>query len=328
MAENKKFSVRTDLALESCELLREKNNDLGDGIKYEEEKNDIFKLTTVDILNEKGSKSLGRPVGRYITIESSKMKENDATCHEAITKAASEALKEMADFENAKSILVAGLGNWNITPDALGPKVVNRMLVTRHVMDNVPEELEGGVRMLSALSPGVMGITGIETFEIIKGVTDKIKPDVIVAVDALAARKSGRINTTIQMSDAGVSPGSGVGNKRAELSEKTLGVPVVAIGVPTVVDAATLVNDTMERITNEMKKHSPKDGEIYKMVQSLGDEDRYELICEMLNPYEANMFVTPKEVDIIIDRLADIISNAVNIAAHPSFTINDIKKYC
>jgi len=325
--DNKRISIRTDLALESCEILKEEKRDLGDGIKCTEESNEIFKMTTIEILNDEGSKALGRPKGSYITIESQSLNSNDASCHQAITEAAAEALREMEGFEDAGSILVTGLGNWNITPDALGPKVINKLLVTRHIMDTVPEELEGKVRKLSALSPGVMGITGIETFEIIKGVVDKVKPDIVIAVDALAARSFTRINTTIQMSDTGVSPGSGVGNKRAELSKNTLGVPVIAIGVPTVVDAATLVNDTMDRIMGEMARHAERGSSFYKMIDELNDEDKYGLICEMLNPYEANMFVTPKEVDVIIERLSNIISNAVNIAVHPGFTIEDIKKY-
>jgi len=327
MKDNKRFSIRTDLALESCEILKEEKQDLGDGIKCTEESNEIFKMTTIRILNDEGVKALGRPQGVYITIESQSLNSNDASCHQAITEAVSEALRKMEGFENAKSILVTGLGNWNITPDALGPKVVDKLLVTRHIMDSVPEELEGKVRKLSALSPGVMGITGIETFEIIKGVVDKVKPDIVLAVDALAARSFTRINTTIQMSDTGVSPGSGVGNKRAELSRKTLGVPVIAIGVPTVVDAATLVNDTMDRIMGEMAQQAEKGSAFYKMIDEMSDEDKYSLICEMLNPYEANMFVTPKEVDVIIERLSNIISGALNIAVHPGFTIEDIKKY-
>ena len=234
---------------------------------------------------------------------------------------------EIDSFKNAKSILAVGLGNRNITPDALGPKVIDRLLVTRHIMEDIPEELEKGVRMLSALAPGVMGITGIETFEIIKGVTEKIKPDIIVAIDALAARKFSRINSTVQISNCGVAPGAGVGNKREELSEKTLGIPVIVIGVPTVVDAATLLNDTMDKILFEMKNQSESGSEFYEMILSLENEEKYELIRELLTPYEENMFVTPKEVDMVIDRLADIIANAINTAVHPAVKMEDVKKY-
>lgn len=321
------FSVRTDIAAENCEMLREQKQEFGDGIKFSEEKNDIFSSVTVDILNEEGEKKLGRKIGRYITVESEKLRKNDASCHEAVTKEISRVLMEIDSFKNAKSILAVGLGNRNITPDALGPKVIDRLLVTRHIMEDIPEELEKGVRMLSALAPGVMGITGIETFEIIKGVTEKIKPDIIVAIDALAARKFSRINSTVQISNCGVAPGAGVGNKREELSEKTLGIPVIVIGVPTVVDGATLVNDTMDKILFEMKNQSESGSEFYEMILSLENEEKYELIRELLTPYEENMFVTPKEVDMVIDRLADIIANAINTAVHPAVKMEDVKKY-
>ncbi|MBR5468566.1 MAG: GPR endopeptidase [Firmicutes bacterium] len=323
---NNKITIRTDLALENCEMLKEEGT-LSDGIKCREDKTDIYKITTVEILNKTGSDALGRPEGRYVTIESNYLNFNDATCLSSIAEKTAEIIGSLADFETAESILAVGLGNWNITPDALGPKVIDKLLVTRHIMDTVPEELEGNVRSLSALSPGVMGITGIETFEIIKGVADKVKPDVIIAIDALAARNISRVNTTIQLSDTGVAPGAGVGNKRCELSRKTLGIPVIAIGVPTVVDAATLVNDTMEKILGQMAFHSGKGGAVYKMIEEMNDEDKYGLICEMLGSQEANMFVTPKEVDLVIERLSGIISDAVNIAVHPGFSIEDTRKY-
>ena len=297
------FSVRTDIAAENCEMLREQKQEFGDGIKFSEEKNDIFSSVTVDILNEEGEKKLGRKIGRYITVESEKLRKNDASCHEAVTKEISRVLMEIDSFKNAKSILAVGLGNRNITPDALGPKVIDRLLVTRHIMEDIPEELEKGVRMLSALAPGVMGITGIETFEIIKGVTEKIKPDIIVAIDALAARKFSRINSTVQISNCGVAPGAGVGNKREELSE------------------------TMDKILFEMKNQSESGSEFYEMILSLENEEKYELIRELLTPYEENMFVTPKEVDMVIDRLADIIANAINTAVHPAVKMEDVKKY-
>ncbi len=329
MENKKEFIIRTDLALEKSEIVKEQKGTLGDGVETIEEEKGTCKITTVNILNEKGSEMLGRPCGTYITIESEFLNKNDASCHEEAAKCTAQCLNRIEKFKNAKSILVVGLGNWNITPDALGPKVVERMLVTRHIMDTVPDELKnGGVRPLAALSPGVMGITGIETFEIIKGVTEKTKPDVIVAVDALAARSVKRINQTIQISDTGVAPGAGVGNKRAELSEKTLGVPVIAIGVPTVVDAATMAGDTIDRIIHEMKVSSEKGSEFYAMLDDLSHEEKYSLIYEILQPYEENMFVTPKDVDFVIDNLSEIIANAVNIASHPGFTIEDIKKYC
>jgi spore protease len=225
--------------------------------------------------------------------------------------------------------MVVGLGNRSVTPDALGPKVISRILVTRHIKQELPEALgsEGEVRSVCAITPGVMGITGIETAEIIKGVADKVKPDIIIAIDALAARRTSRINAAIQVSDTGINPGSGMGNKRAALNEQTLGCPVIAIGVPTVIDAATLVNDAMDRILDTMIAAAPEGGSFYETLKSLEREEKYYVIAEALNPYAGNMFVTPKEVDSVIDRLANIISNAINIALHPGIGQEDINKY-
>ena len=195
------------------------------------------------------------------------------------------------------------------------------------MFDTLAEELDGAVRPAAAVSPGVMGITGIETGEIIKGISEKMKPDIVIAVDALAARRSSRINAAIQLSDTGIIPGSGVGNKRQALNEETLGVPVIAIGVPTVVDAATLVNDTMGSMLKEMANAVEEGSEFYEMLESIDDEDRYQLIYDTLTPYAGNMFVTPKEVDAVIDRLAKIISDAINISVHNGMTIEDTAKF-
>ena len=268
--ENINFSVRTDLAIEATELImseKEAEEDTSshrdelDGIEITEENiNDRIKLTKVRITNENGEKSTGKPIGNYITIESPTMKENDTETHEEIIKVLSENIASLAKLKKVSLILVAGLGNRYVTPDALGPLVISRILVTRHITESLPDQIDNNVRAVSAISPGVMGITGIETGEIIKGICESINPDLVIAVDALAARKTERINTTIQMSDTGISPGSGVGNKRMVLNEKTLGIPVIAIGVPTVVDAATLINDTMDKVLNEMTEKSKKGG--------------------------------------------------------------------
>lgn len=335
--ENINFSVRTDLAIEATELImseKEAEKDTSshrdelDGIEITEENiNDRIKLTKVRITNENGEKSTGKPIGNYITIESPSMKENDTETHEEIIKVLSENIASLAKLKKVSLILVAGLGNRYVTPDALGPLVISRILVTRHITESLPDQIDHNVRAVSAISPGVMGITGIETGEIIKGICESINPDLVIAVDALAARKTERINTTIQMSDTGISPGSGVGNKRMVLNEKTLGIPVIAIGVPTVVDAATLINDTMDKVLNEMTEKSKKGGEFYKMLSTLDKDEKYSLIYEILTPCDGNMFVTPKEVDAVIKRLANIISNGINIALHPAISKEDINRY-
>jgi spore protease len=318
------FSVRTDLALESMEN-QEMTDDSGVGVTEEEYGG--VKVTHVQVRNDRGAQSMGKPVGSYITIESDAMKDHDVETHEKIAQILSQQLIKLAKLSKDAVILVVGLGNWNVTPDALGPKVVSKILVTRHLSGEMPTELEGRVRSVSAISPGVMGITGIETGEIIKGVIERIRPDLVIAIDALAARRTKRINSTVQLSDTGINPGAGVGNKRMKLSKQSLGVPIIVIGVPTVVDAATLVNDTMDSMLNAMAEQAPRGAGFFNMLQSLADEEKYHLISEILNPYAGNMFVTPKEVDAVIERLSGIIANGINIALHPGVTSDDINRF-
>ena len=323
------FSVRTDLAIEARELAQQNAQaaDQLEGVDVETKEDPDYFLTHVRIHSEEGSRLMGKPKGDYITLESEKLKENDVECHEKIIKLLAENIRSLVNFGENDCILVAGMGNWNITPDALGPKVVSKILVTRHLQGTLPEEIEKTVRPVAAVSPGVMGITGIETGEILKGIVDKLQPSLLIAIDALAARRSNRINAAIQMSDTGVAPGAGVGNKRMMLDKESLGIPVIAIGVPTVVDAATLVNDTMDRILGEMMQQTEKGSAFYQTLQSLEQEEKYQMITDILGPYTGNMFVTPKEVDAVVDRLANIIANAINIAIHPGVTMEDINKY-
>ena len=323
------FSVRTDLAIEARELARKDaaETDRLEGVDVQTEETSDYFLTHVRILSEEGSRLMGKPKGDYITLESEMLKKNDAECHEKIIKILADNIRSLVKIGEEDCILVAGLGNWNITPDALGPKVVSKILVTRHLQGTLPEEIETTVRPVAAVSPGVMGITGIETVEILKGIVDKLQPTLLIAIDALAARRSNRINAAIQLSDTGIAPGAGVGNKRMTLDKESLGIPVIAIGVPTVVDAATLVNDTMDKILESMTAQTEKGSDFYQMLRTLEQEEKYHLITEILDPYTGNMFVTPKEVDAVVDRLANIIANSINIAVHPGITMEDINKY-
>ena len=323
------FSPRTDLAIEAREFAQQQkqNTEELDGVKVEIKNTDIYQITHVKILNETGSQTMGKPIGNYITIESELLKQNDITSHEQIMKTAAEHIAGLSKLSQKSTILVVGLGNWNITPDALGPKVIDKILVTRHLDGVLPEEIQKSVRSVAAISPGVMGITGIETVEIIQGVVEKLKPDLVIAIDALAARKFSRINSTIQMSDTGVAPGAGVGNKRMTLNEQTLGIPVIALGVPTVVDAATLINDTMDRMLEEMIAQTEQGSAFYEMLHNMDTDKKYKLIVDILNPYVGNMFVTPKEVDAVVERLANIIANAINIAIQPGITMEDINRF-
>lgn len=323
-----KFSPYTDLALEIAENISSDFTNI-DGVKMaQKEYEDInTSVTVVDIINEMGAEKMQKPIGKYITIESGEIKENNREVHEKIIAILSRCIDRLCSHNQSSTILVVGLGNSKVTPDALGPKVVDRVLVTRHIRDTISEDIADDVCSVSAISPGVMGVTGIETFEIVKGIAEKIHPDLIIAIDALAARNVSRINSTIQLTNTGVAPGAGVGNKRKTIDFDSMGVPVVAIGVPTVVDAATLANDTIDRLLSAVLPEMDKESPLYKPLCSLANDDKYELITEILSPYSENMFVTPKEVDAVIENLTNIIANGINIALHRGINFEDIGKY-
>ncbi|WP_054742365.1 GPR endopeptidase [Cellulosilyticum ruminicola] len=326
------FHPRTDLAIEISDALRlDKDEDYQiPGVQVDTKSLEDGKITVtrVRVLDETGEESMGKPKGYYITIESKSIKENDPPMHEKVIDVLSQAIHSLLPKkkETALSVLVIGLGNRFATPDTLGPKVANKVFVTRHIAVRAPEALEDSLCHLSSLAPGVMGLTGIETAEIIRGVAENVKPDCIIAIDALAARSASRINATIQVTDTGISPGAGVGNCRKPLNEETLGCKVIAIGVPTVVDTATLLSDALGELIKSMLKqaeHSP----LYDMLKDLSEKEQYELIRETLYPEIRDLFVTPKEIDEIIEYLASIIANAINIGVHPGMTLEDINKY-
>lgn len=321
-----KFSPYTDLALEIAENIC--SNNTCEGIEINTEKCSLNNttVTVVNITNDNGIKATGKPIGSYITLESDFIKENDIEAHEELISILSSHIKKLCP-KNTSTTLIIGLGNSQVTPDSLGPKVVDKILVTRHIRDTVPEDINNAVSSVAALAPGVMGMTGIETAEVVKGVTDRVKPDLVIAIDALAARKVSRVNSTIQLSNTGVAPGAGVGNKRKTIDEESLGVPVIAIGVPTVVDAATMANDTIDRVIDTLLKESTNGSQFYNMLKDMAEEEKYNLIREVLDPYAENMFVTPKEVDAVIENLVNIIANSINIALHPGIELGDINRY-
>ncbi|WP_317856305.1 GPR endopeptidase [Chakrabartyella piscis] len=321
-----KSIIKSDLAIEAAEIANESidENSHLEGITITEKEGSDFLLTHVRVENKTGSIAVGKPIGTYITIESPFLKDNDLEHQEKMIGILASELQALSKVKENDKVLVVGLGNWNITPDALGPQVISKVFVTRHLEGCLPEEVEGKLCSVAAMSTGVMGITGIESGEIIKGLVERIHPSFVIAVDALAARRASRINATIQMSDTGVAPGAGVGNPRMVLNEESLGVPVIAIGVPTVVDAATLVNDTMSKILEEMIAQTDEGSEFYQTLINLEEVERYQMISELLDPYTENMFVTPKEVDSVIERLSYIIANGINIGLHKGITMEDI----
>ena len=292
--------IRTDLALETTERFAEENTEIR-GVEvheeYDEEKD--VRTTVVKIVTENGAKSMGRPQGTYITIEAPELSTPDEDYHREISEELSTHLRKLIDLEKEKSVLVIGLGNAAITADALGPQVVDNLLMTRHIIK------EYGLRgikhekmhRISGIAPGVMAQTGMETAEIVQGIVSETKPDVVVAIDALAARSVRRLSRTIQITDTGIHPGSGVGNHRNGLTEENLQVKVIGIGVPTVVDAATIVHDSMAHL-----------------LDTLEETEQKEFLDEMIAPNLYSMFVTPKDVDETIKYLSFTISEGLNIA--------------
>lgn len=310
-----KFNIRTDLALEAKESYEEDDVEIR-GVKIWEDKDDEKEIctTTVVIETENGAKAMGKPVGTYITLEAPHLSMPDEGYHREISMELSKHLRKLMG-EEEKSVLIVGLGNRDVTPDALGPCVVGNVRITRHVIKEYGKFSmnEEKMNMISGLVPGVMAQTGMETLEIIQGVVDETKPDLVIVVDALAARSTRRLNRTIQITDTGINPGSGVGNHRNGISEQVLGVPVIAIGVPTVVDAATIVNDAMETLIASMDEAEG----IKNLGGALGTLDKaekHELIHELISPHLNTMFVTPKDIDDTIKRISFTISEGINAA--------------
>ncbi|NLM83576.1 MAG: GPR endopeptidase [Clostridiales bacterium] len=298
------LKIRTDLAVEAKEIWQEtaeKQTKLEGVIARDSEKNG-FKITTVEITDERGERALGKPVGTYVTIEIDKLINREDNAFTLCAETLADVISSMMKLKDGDSVLVVGLGNEAITPDAVGPKTARNTMVTRHLVEKMPEHF-GTMRRVSVVQSGVLGTTGIETAGFIKAVVDKLKPDAVIVVDALASRKMARICRTVQLADTGIIPGSGVGNARAAINKETLGVPVLAIGVPTVVDAATLAAD---------------------IVSEAGVKD---LEPEDLANHGINMIVTPKEIDANVADIGKLIGYGINLALHGDITLEDINMF-
>ncbi|MBS3938370.1 MAG: GPR endopeptidase [Peptococcaceae bacterium] len=322
----KHYSVRTDLAIEAIPLDEEER-----GVEITREKFKGGSISRVRIINEEGGRQLGKPMGMYITIDCPGIMDGDATLKHQVSKQIAKeitslwsSLTQGADKEI--TVLVVGLGNWNVTPDALGPKVVQDLLVTRHLLTFGNATPGEGLHSVCAVAPGVLGLTGIETGEIIVGIVDKVKPDLVIAVDALASRSVERVGTTVQMADTGINPGSGLGNKRKALNRETLGVPVIAIGVPTVVYAATIARDAVENAVFAMSKRRGGNGGDER-IGELTPDMKQELLHNLLSPHAENLVVTPKEIDAIIDSMSKVVAGGINVALHPSLSLRDTLYY-
>ncbi|MDQ0416229.1 spore protease [Croceifilum oryzae] len=345
------FSIRTDLAREAHEMAVQKSQEKGQsqisGVRIEETEDQGITTSWIWVDNEAGAQELGKMPGTYLTLEVPALRGKDSVLQQRVAqhfaKEFSRFLQEVGIGPDASCLLV-GLGNRNVTADALGPLVVEHSMITRHMFLLAPDQVAEGYRSVGGIAPGVLGTTGMETSEIINGIVQHAKPDFIIVFDSLAARALNRVNTTIQVADTGIHPGSGVGNNRKALNKETLGIPVIAIGIPTVVDAVTIAHDTIDyvlsHVSREMQgvKNNPLDpynrptirdlqshevpletrNRMMGMIGKLSPEDKRGLIKEVLQPLGQNLIVTPKEVDEFIGDMAKLVALGVNCALHPA----------
>ena len=299
------WNIRTDLAVETRELYKkaEKIDDEGPGIKTDVENvAEGFNVTEVKILSDEGARALGKPIGSYYTLEADNLHLGIEEVNMKVEDKISVILKSLMNLAPDDTVLVVGLGNEDVTPDSVGPKVISKIDVTRHLIKYVPQYIKEGTRQVSAIIPGVLGTTGIETSDIIKAIAEKVNPSAVIVIDALAARNIKRIKNTIQIANTGIAPGSGVGNNRQRIDKDLLGVPVIAIGVPTVVDSKTIVSDVIEGIIEKENVEDDKKEQYYNFIEN------------MLPGIENNSMVTPNEIDEVVTNISDIIANGINMA--------------
>lgn len=353
------YAIRTDLALEAHEMAKQKRGDGSSipGVQINEYEENGITVSWITIADQQGSEELGKQPGKYLTLEVPGLRSKDSELQDRVAaKFAEEFERYLNELEidiNAK-VLIIGLGNRRVTADALGPSVVNNILVTRHLFELMPDQVEPGYRPVSAVSPGVLGTTGIETSEIVFGIVEHTQPDLVIAIDSLASKALQRVNTTIQIADTGISPGSGIGNKRKALTRETLGVPVIAIGIPTVVDAVTIAHDTIDyvlaNVNREMTQKVPSNpldplnrpdikelqsqeitpetrSKMMGMIGTLSDKEKRQLIHEVLSPLGQNLIVTPKEVDTFIEEIGNLVANGLNSSLHQAVDLDNVQAY-
>lgn len=293
------LSTRTDLAMESFA-----EDDSFPGVEVHRWEESDIQLNEVVICTDEAARALGKPRGNYLTLECRLLREHDPDARAAMANLLGEELSRM--LSPAAPVLVVGLGNRDVTPDSLGPAVIDKTLVTRHMLQS--KFAVSGMASVCALAPGVLGVTGIETMEIVESLVQKLRPGVVICIDSLAARDSDRIGCTIQISNTGIQPGSGVGNHRKPLSRDTLGVEVIAVGVPTVIYAATLARDAFALLSGEEKQD-----------EALGSMEQ-----ELLETTLGNLIVTPRDIDAIVKNCSALIADGLNRALQPNLTAEDI----
>lgn len=316
---DKYINFKTDMADERVDTYKRVNNLTEiDGVKVESKNDEIVTTTTVDVLNENGATALSKEIGKYITMEIKDIKYLEEKDKNKIINTLSNEIKNLIGEDKTKSILVVGLGNIYVTPDSLGPKVVQSVDITRHLINFAKDLVEPDTRSVSALSPGVLGTTGIETSEIITSVCNEIKPDIVIAIDSLASSSINRLGTTIQLSNTGITPGAGVRNKREGINQNILNVPVIAIGVPTVVDMATITSEAIDKMVEvttqkiENGDNSVSKAQIERVINIFNDDNKYNMIANVLDT--DNFIVTPKEIDDVIQIVSDLISSGINMS--------------
>lgn len=314
------FEVRTDLAVEEKESFPGDGGEIsGVSLREWHRADSHIKMTEVKILDKKGEKAMGKPMGSYITLEADQLSKKDENYHREVSEELAKQIGRLLEGENRKRsdyhVLVAGLGNSSVTPDSLGPRVLNNLQVTRHLKVQYGDEFWSGHSMpvISGIVPGVMAQTGMESAEILKGIIHETKPDLVIAIDALAARSVRRLGTTIQLTDTGIHPGSGVGNHRHSLTRESLGVPVMAIGVPTVVGAAAIVHDTVSAMIAALSRGLETKG-MGDFVGSMSSDEQYDLIRELLEPEFGPLYVTPPDIDETVKQLSYTISEGIHLA--------------
>ncbi len=317
------YSPRTDLAMEAHDLARQGGRTVN-GVDEYKESFDGIEVTRVKVRTKVAERRLGKRKGTYVTLDIPGLRRRDPDLQERVTRVFADELNRLLDVPEDGSVLVIGLGNEHVTADALGPMVVTKLFVTRHLLEYMPEVLGNGqgYRSIAAVSPGVLGLTGIETSEIVRGIVERVKPDAVIAIDALASRSLSRVNATIQLTDSGIQPGAGVGNNRKSLDRETLGIPVIAVGVPTVVEAATIANDAIELVLNQLREQVPGNAAT-ALFDQLSTGEKWHLVREVLDPMENNLVVTPKEVDDFMEDVAYVVAKGLNVALHPAMTMED-----
>ena len=313
----KTFDLRVDLAVEARDIVRGVADIEIEGVvETIEEMDNNVKIHTITINNQNGAQKIGKPIGTYVTIQSPPLKINAPYVKEEIIKAMAKSMKVLVgqDLSPDQTVLLVGLGNWRATPDSLGPKFIEYSPITRHYHQYAPQALVEGMRPTCGIAPGVLGITGLETFEVIKGIVDSVQPALLIVVDALAAQNVERIGTTIQMSNTGIQPGSGIGNARHAITQEDLGVPVIAIGCPTIVNAAVIADQAV-------RKFCLDSGAMYDEIRSRNS------IQEIVSFYGGSLGVTPKEIDEIIENTARIMAMGVAVSIFPGISEEQLELY-